>query len=348
MSGEGSTGWWTRLASLLSHKKSDIGSYTSRFSDNGTLEERSTTDEYYDLATDFYEYGWGSLFHFGSRYEGETRIESLVRHEHFLASKLGLKAGDKVGDLGMGIGGPLRNIAKFSGATVTGVTLNKFQITRANSITQKYESAAAGKRMNYVHGDFTNLVPKVFAPESLDAVYYIESACHLSNRTEVFAESARALKKGGKLFTYEWVMTKDFDPKNEEHMAIKKGVEYGNGIENLISWTGPIESLKAAGYKIIEHGDLVELAEEWYGSHNVPWYFDIGREWSFLSFEAFKLSVFGQNTLKYVLKFVEAVGLVAEGASQTEYMLRQGAANLVLGGKNKIFTPMYYIVAEKI
>merc|ERR1719359_191198 len=121
-------------------------------------------------------------------------------------------------------------------------------------ITKQRESSQAAKRMNYVHGDFTNLVPKVFAPESLDAVYYIESACHISNRTEIFAESAKALKKGGKLFNYEWVMTGRFDANDPEHVRIKKAVEFGNGIENLIVYDAVLKSLQAAGFKIIEHG----------------------------------------------------------------------------------------------
>jgi len=200
MSEEGSQSLWSRFTSILSHKKSDIGSYTSRFNDDGTLEERTTTDEYYDLATDFYEYGWGSSFHFAARYEGESLTESIKRHEHYLSGKLGLKAGQQVADLGMGVGGPLRQIAKFSGASITGVSINNYQVRRAQMITKQRESAAAAKLMNYVHGDFTNLVPKVFAPESLDAAYYIESACHLSNRTEVFAESARALNRRSLVF----------------------------------------------------------------------------------------------------------------------------------------------------
>lgn len=348
ISEEGEQSTWSRLTSIIFNKKTEFDSYAGRFSDNGTLEERKTTDEYYDLATDFYEYGWGSSFHFATRYKGESLPESIKRHEDFLALKLGMKYGDKVADLGMGVGGPLRNIAKFTGASITGVTINDYQVRRAKQITRQRESAAAASRMNYVHGDFTNLVPKVFKAGTLDSVYYIESACHISNRKEIFAESARALRKGGKLFTYEWVMTERYDPTNESHQTIKKGVEWGNGIEDLVSYKVPLEALEQSGFKVLEHGDLVDMAEEWYGEHNVPWYFDIAREWSFKSIDAFKLSKFGQHTLAKVLWFVEKIGLVPGGASATEAMLRHGAVNLVAGGQTKVFTPMYYIVAEKL
>ena len=91
-------------------------------------------NKYYDLATSFYEYGWGESFHFAHRYKWETLRESIVRHEHFLASKLNVKPGDKVLDVGCGVGGPLREIAAFTGASVTGLNNNAFQIKRGEEM----------------------------------------------------------------------------------------------------------------------------------------------------------------------------------------------------------------------
>ena len=59
-------------------------------------------NKYYDLATSFYEYGWGESFHFAHRYKWETLRESIIRHEHFLASKLNVGPGKKVLDVGCG------------------------------------------------------------------------------------------------------------------------------------------------------------------------------------------------------------------------------------------------------
>ncbi|KAK7341125.1 hypothetical protein VNO80_24050 [Phaseolus coccineus] len=67
----------------------------------GEEEERKANyadmvNKYYDLATTFYEFGWGQSFHFAPRCKGESLSESIKRHEHFLALQLGLKAGQKV------------------------------------------------------------------------------------------------------------------------------------------------------------------------------------------------------------------------------------------------------------
>ena len=54
------------------------------------------TDHYYDLATDFYEYGWGESFHFAPVYKGDVKEQSFARHEYQLALRLGMKPGEKV------------------------------------------------------------------------------------------------------------------------------------------------------------------------------------------------------------------------------------------------------------
>ena len=94
-------------------------------------------NKYYDLATSFYEYGWGESFHFAHRYKWETLRESIIRHEHFLASKLNVGPGKKVLDVGCGVGGPLREIAAFTGASVTGLNNNAFQISRGEELNRR-------------------------------------------------------------------------------------------------------------------------------------------------------------------------------------------------------------------
>ena len=101
---------------------------------NETSSTKTLVTKYYSLATDFFEYGWGQSFHFANRYRGETFDESLQRHESYLALRMGLKAGDKVLDIGCGVGGPLRRIAYLSKAHITGITISDYQIQRAKTI----------------------------------------------------------------------------------------------------------------------------------------------------------------------------------------------------------------------
>ena len=79
----------------------EIGEYDALFEGADSVEKRkenymSMVNNFYDLVTDFYEYGWGESFHFARRFKGESFTESIARSEHFLALRLGLKPGMKV------------------------------------------------------------------------------------------------------------------------------------------------------------------------------------------------------------------------------------------------------------
>ena len=62
-------------------------------------------NSYYDLATEFYEWGWGTSFHFAEKKPGEDFHSSILRHEHYLAGRLGVAKGTKLLDCGCGVGG---------------------------------------------------------------------------------------------------------------------------------------------------------------------------------------------------------------------------------------------------
>eukprot|EP00184_Porphyridium_aerugineum_P007491 CAMPEP_0184696266 /NCGR_PEP_ID=MMETSP0313-20130426/3618_1 /TAXON_ID=2792 /ORGANISM="Porphyridium aerugineum, Strain SAG 1380-2" /LENGTH=94 /DNA_ID=CAMNT_0027154859 /DNA_START=52 /DNA_END=333 /DNA_ORIENTATION=- len=49
---------------------------------------KSFVDQYYNLATDFYEYGWGDSFHFACLRDDETWEASMRRHEYYLALRM--------------------------------------------------------------------------------------------------------------------------------------------------------------------------------------------------------------------------------------------------------------------
>nr|XP_027106903.1 cycloartenol-C-24-methyltransferase 1-like isoform X2 [Coffea arabica] len=150
----------------------------------GDEEERKANysdmvNKYYDLVTSFYEYGWGESFHFAARLKGESLKESIKRHEHFLALQLGLKPGQKVLDVGCGIGGPLREIAQFSLTSVTGLNNNEYQISRGKVLNH---AAGVERTCDFVKADFMKMT---FPDNHFDAVYAIEATCHAPDVAEI-------------------------------------------------------------------------------------------------------------------------------------------------------------------
>ncbi|KAG1049723.1 hypothetical protein G6F46_012692 [Rhizopus delemar] len=107
--------------------KKEVKNETKEHEENRKGDYTTLVNSYYNLATDFYEYGWGTSFHFCRFYVGEEFGRAIARHEHYLASNIGIKQNMRVLDVGCGVGGPAREIAHFTGAHVTGLNNNAYQ-----------------------------------------------------------------------------------------------------------------------------------------------------------------------------------------------------------------------------
>jgi sterol 24-C-methyltransferase len=173
--------------------------------------------DYYTNVTELYEYGWAQSFHFSRFYQGEAFAASLARHEHYLSAQLRLRPGMRVLDVGCGIGGPAREIARFSDANIVGVNFNEFQIGRARRYTK---SAGLENQVQFVKGDFMRL-SEIFGENSFDAgmpdplrrslfnrcgyaVYAIEATVHAPSWEGVYGEILKVLKPGGVVSSGLW------------------------------------------------------------------------------------------------------------------------------------------------
>ncbi|KAI6371867.1 Delta(24)-sterol C-methyltransferase [Pyricularia grisea] len=310
----------------------------ARKSDYATL-----TRQYYNLVTDFYEYGWGQSFHFCTFAYGETFASAIKRYEYTLAHRIGIKKGMKVLDVGCGVGGPARQIAKFTGANITGITINEYQVERATRYAEM-EGFELGKQLEFVQGDFMSLP---FEKETFDAVYSIEATVHAPKLEDVYRQVFNVLKPGGIFGLYEWVMTDDYDENNLHHKEIRFGIEHGGGIANLQTSKAAIAAIKAAGFELLECEDLAQ------NSDRAPWYWPLaGNSWRYAStfgdiFSTFSMTPAGRTLAHTLLGFVEAIGLAPPGTKKTADSLSTTASALVAGGKEGLFTPMFLMVARK-
>ncbi len=294
-------------------------------------------NKYYDLATSFYEYGWGESFHFAHRYKWETLRESIIRHEHFLASKLNVGPGKKVLDVGCGVGGPLREIAAFTGASVTGLNNNAFQISRGEELNR---GTGRHDHCDFIKADFMN-IPVLDA--TYDAVYQIEATCHAPDAVGCYSEIFRVLKPGGVFASYEWCLTDEYDPRNEEHRKIRQEILIGNGLPTARHTREVLDALKKAGFEVTEEQDLVKTAD-------VSWYepIDPDRAWRpWRDFWSFKTTWWGRNITHYLVLALETVGIAPKGSMGVSGFLKKGADGLVAGGKKGIYTVMYFTAAKK-
>jgi len=334
----------TFLSSLSRSKKhGKIDGYNGLFVAEKSAEDRCSeyaalVDSYYDVATEFYEWGWGTSFHFADRRAGETFQQSILRHEYYLAGRLGLQQGAMVLDCGCGIGGPARNIARFTGAQIKAVTINQFQVGRGNAISSR---EGLRGQVELIQADFMKLP---FADNTFDGVYAIESTCHAPDRAGVYGEILRVLKPGAVFACYEWCLTDGYDLESAEHRRIKRDIEIGDGLPDLVHTSVCTKALGDAGFEVMEARDCA-LDGHLVGGE--AWYVPLTASWNPLKWPRFQFNPVMFRLMPVLLHLLEWLGAVPEGTVKTQVMLQAGGVGLARGGSEGIFTPAWLMVGRK-
>jgi sterol 24-C-methyltransferase len=90
--------------------------------------------------------------------------------EEQMARDLDIKANNKVLDIGCGRGRISAHIATYTGASVSGLNIDKVQLDRAEEYAKSSEFLS--KRLDYKHGNFNDPLP--YASSSFDALYQVQ------------------------------------------------------------------------------------------------------------------------------------------------------------------------------
>lgn len=307
---------------------------------SGMLEKRSPkfteiVNHYFDLVTEFYQYGWGDSFHFAPRAKGESFGSSIKRHQLFLAHQMNLQPREKVLDVGCGVGGPMRTIVLETGSQITGINNNAYQIDKARLSIDK---AGLESLCNCVKGDFMNMP---FENATFDAAYQIEATPHAPDKTQAYSEIFRVLKPGGVFSGYEWCLTDLYDSSNSYHRELKKQIEKTNGLLDLPLMLEINNALINAGFEILEARDMAPTSDL-----KTPWYLPLTNQE--LGLRGFARSRLGRVVTNFTVRLFEQLRIVPHGATEVSNMLNLAADALVAGGKLGIFTPMYFHLAKKI
>ena len=293
---------------------------------------KSFVTSYYDLVTDFYEFGWGQSFHFAPRRRGESFKASLLRHQYFLADRLSLKPGMQVIDVGCGVGGPMGNLARRFGASFTGININAYQIERAKLHTRDVESLCRFINANYMQ------IPE--EDNCYDAAFAIESMPHAPDKVGAFREVLRVLRPGACFAGYEWCLTEHFDPDDAEHLRVKNDIEVGDALPDIASTAEICDALQTAGFELLEAFDRAPESDP-----ETPWYRALqGRDFTLSSIPR---TPAGRALTNLALRIGEGLRVVPAGSRKTSTLLNAAADALADGGKSGVFTPMFFFLARK-
>jgi len=167
---------------------------------------------------------WGEHIHLGFYSSGKNSIdfrEAKVQFVHELVKWSGLDKlpkGSRVLDVGCGIGGSSRILAKYYGFNVTGITISSAQVKRARELTP------TGLNCNFQVMDALNLT---FEDGSFDAIWSVEAGAHMNDKNKFADEMLRTLRPGGYLALADWNSRdlRECPPSFVERLVIKQLLE---------------------------------------------------------------------------------------------------------------------------
>ena len=193
-----------------------------------------------------------------ARVQGASRREATERMYRMVADKLELGTGKHALDIGCGVGGMLRFIARHSGARVTGITLG------ANEVEQAQAAITAGglsELCDAVEGDCREMP---FDDKTFDAAFAVYALKYYPDLTPVLREVHRVLKPGGRFTAYCLCKSKAFHPDDPVHSEVLTDFEFSTAMPSLHTVDGMIDSARKSGLDCIEELDISNGDLCWY------------------------------------------------------------------------------------
>lgn len=175
--------------------------------------------EFYDESSGIWENIWGDHMHHGF-YDPDSTVSvsdhraAQIRMIENSLTFASLSTDDpskwpkSVVDVGCGIGGSSRYLAKKFGASCVGITLSPVQAERANAL------AVAQGLADKVSFQVADALEQPFPDGQFDLVWSMESGEHMPNKPKFVGELARVAAPGGTIIIVTWCH-RDLAPNEE-------------------------------------------------------------------------------------------------------------------------------------
>ncbi|KAG6571208.1 Tocopherol O-methyltransferase, chloroplastic, partial [Cucurbita argyrosperma subsp. sororia] len=181
--------------------------------------------EFYDESSGLWENVWGEHMHHGF-YDPDSSV-SLSDHRaaqiRMIEETLrfaGVEAATAVVDVGCGIGGSSRYLARKFGAKCRGITLSPVQAKRAQAI------AADAGLSDKVCFEVADALNQPFSDGEFDLVWSMESGEHMPDKSKFVSELVRVAAPGATIIIVTWCH-RDLGPSEDslqpwEHKLLQK------------------------------------------------------------------------------------------------------------------------------
>jgi 27-O-demethylrifamycin SV methyltransferase len=206
----------------------------------------------YDGFGRVYRSVWGPNIHYGY-WENDADDSSVEvatdRLTDLMISGLAAQPGQRVLDIGCGIGHPARRLVRTSDVHVVGISISHLQVQQAN---EDAVAAGLGDKATFQFADAMDLP---FPDGSFDAAWAFESMWHMPDRGRVLAETARVLRPGGRLVVADVVQREPITPEGQ---VVIDHIKANYGVTTLGTVDEYERNLAAAGFVDVEIRDITD------------------------------------------------------------------------------------------
>ncbi|HHT0594782.1 TPA: SAM-dependent methyltransferase [Legionella anisa] len=240
-------------------RRNDLGSFVEEHDRLFSLAKQTrnhtvVATHYYDLMAEVIEIAYGSSWVFyPPDHVGQSREETISNLHKKINSVLCLLPGKTALDMGCGLGGAARDIARLSQGKVFGVTLSQAEVERANALNREQN---LDHLCEIRQGDYTQNLP--FPNDFLASAYSIYSLKYISKDllSKVFGHVHRVMEPNARYVVYDAVLTSKYDVNNPQHRALVERIEFVTGMPPLHTSDDLIDAARSVGLSLLSETEI--------------------------------------------------------------------------------------------
>jgi cyclopropane fatty-acyl-phospholipid synthase-like methyltransferase len=184
---------------------------------------------------------WDGLDQFHSG--GSEAVDRLLPSLH-------LATGTTVLDVGSGLGGPARQVARSTGCTVVGVDITPAYVEAARALTH---TAGLAERVSFFCSDIA-----AFDRTEFDAAYTMHVQMNVADKRTYFTEIAHRLRPGARFATFEVCLSGDTEPTPPLPWSL-------DGTDSFLATADELrDTIQASGFEPVEWVDETAWVRQWF------------------------------------------------------------------------------------
>jgi len=155
---------------------------------------------FYDRSSELWENVWGEHMHHGY-YVPPNRTDHVQAQIDLMDEVLkwaGTDKASKIVDVGCGIGGASRHLARTFNCVAEGITLSPYQAKRGNELAKEQGLE------EQCHFQVADALDMPFESDSFDVVWSLESGEHMPDKKQFVNELFRVAQPGGRIIIVTW------------------------------------------------------------------------------------------------------------------------------------------------